>query len=109
MAVTGSCAAFAPSFTTYCLFRFLTGMALSGISLNCMSLGEWWPHGPERRWPGSWLCQVLYKTTPLPQTRILFPSPKSLKGLDLPLPSGIHLLALPTLHLEATQSFRAPS
>ncbi|XP_014451995.1 solute carrier family 22 member 6 isoform X2 [Alligator mississippiensis] len=44
MAVTGSCAAFAPSFTTYCLFRFLTGMALSGISLNCMSLAvEWTP------------------------------------------------------------------
>lgn len=38
MAVAGSCAAFSPSFTAYCAFRFLTGMALSGIGLNCMSL-----------------------------------------------------------------------
>ncbi|XP_066466469.1 solute carrier family 22 member 6-B-like [Tiliqua scincoides] len=44
MAVAGSCAAFAPSFTVYCTFRFLTGMALSGIGLNAMSLSvEWTP------------------------------------------------------------------
>ncbi|XP_053134167.1 solute carrier family 22 member 6-A-like [Hemicordylus capensis] len=44
VAVSGSCAAFAPSFTAYCIFRFLTGMALSGVSLNCVSLSvEWTP------------------------------------------------------------------
>uniref|UniRef100_A0A8D0E6A7 Major facilitator superfamily (MFS) profile domain-containing protein n=1 Tax=Salvator merianae TaxID=96440 RepID=A0A8D0E6A7_SALMN len=44
MAVSGSCAAFAPSFTAYCIFRFLSGMALSGVSLNCVSLSvEWTP------------------------------------------------------------------
>uniref|UniRef100_A0A8C8R5Z1 Major facilitator superfamily (MFS) profile domain-containing protein n=1 Tax=Pelusios castaneus TaxID=367368 RepID=A0A8C8R5Z1_9SAUR len=44
MAITSSCAAFSPNFTTYCVFRFLTGMALSGINLNCMSLSvEWTP------------------------------------------------------------------
>ncbi|XP_053225166.1 solute carrier family 22 member 6-B-like [Podarcis raffonei] len=44
MAVSGSCAAFAPSFTAYCIFRFLSGMALSGIGLNCVSLSvEWTP------------------------------------------------------------------
>ncbi|XP_042296068.1 solute carrier family 22 member 6-like isoform X1 [Sceloporus undulatus] len=44
MAVSGSCAAFAPSFTAYCAFRFLSGMALSGVGLNCVSLSvEWTP------------------------------------------------------------------
>ncbi|XP_072840131.2 solute carrier family 22 member 6-A [Pogona vitticeps] len=44
MAVSGSCAAFAPSFAAYCIFRFLSGMALSGIGLNCVSLSvEWTP------------------------------------------------------------------
>uniref|UniRef100_A0A8C3XQT4 Major facilitator superfamily (MFS) profile domain-containing protein n=1 Tax=Chelydra serpentina TaxID=8475 RepID=A0A8C3XQT4_CHESE len=44
MAITGSCAAFSSNFTMYCVFRFLTGMALSGINLNCMSLSvEWTP------------------------------------------------------------------
>uniref|UniRef100_A0A8D2KV04 Major facilitator superfamily (MFS) profile domain-containing protein n=1 Tax=Varanus komodoensis TaxID=61221 RepID=A0A8D2KV04_VARKO len=44
VAVSGCCAAFAPSFTAYCTFRFLSGMALSGIGLNCTSLSvEWTP------------------------------------------------------------------
>ncbi|XP_063002163.1 solute carrier family 22 member 6-A-like [Elgaria multicarinata webbii] len=44
IAVSGSCAAFAPSFTAYCTFRFLSGMALSGVGLNCTSLSvEWTP------------------------------------------------------------------
>ncbi|XP_003230453.2 solute carrier family 22 member 6-A [Anolis carolinensis] len=44
MAVSGSCAAFAPTFTAYCAFRFLSGMALSGVGLNCSSLSvEWTP------------------------------------------------------------------
>lgn len=44
MAVSGTCTAFAPSFPAYCVFRFLVGMALSGVVLNCMSLGK----GPSR-------------------------------------------------------------
>ncbi|XP_048362937.1 solute carrier family 22 member 6-B-like [Sphaerodactylus townsendi] len=44
MAISGSCAAFAPSFTAYCIFRFLSGMAVSGVGLNCVSLSvEWTP------------------------------------------------------------------
>ncbi|XP_070622677.1 solute carrier family 22 member 6-A-like [Erythrolamprus reginae] len=44
MAVSGSCTAFAPSFSAYCALRFLTGMALSGVGLNCVSLSvEWTP------------------------------------------------------------------
>nr|XP_060614165.1 solute carrier family 22 member 6-A-like [Anolis sagrei ordinatus] len=44
MAVSGVCTAFSPSLTAYCVFRFLVGMALSGIVLNCMSLVlEWVP------------------------------------------------------------------
>ncbi|XP_069501099.1 solute carrier family 22 member 6-A-like isoform X2 [Ambystoma mexicanum] len=44
MAVAGSCAAFSPNFISYCIFRFLTGMALSGIILNgvCLTV-EWIP------------------------------------------------------------------
>ncbi|XP_074861016.1 solute carrier family 22 member 6-A-like isoform X1 [Carettochelys insculpta] len=44
MAVTGTCTAFSPNFTAYCIFRFLVGMALSGVVLNCVSLVvEWVP------------------------------------------------------------------
>uniref|UniRef100_A0A8C3F6G9 Major facilitator superfamily (MFS) profile domain-containing protein n=1 Tax=Chrysemys picta bellii TaxID=8478 RepID=A0A8C3F6G9_CHRPI len=44
MAVTGTCTAFSPSFTAYCIFRFLTGMAISGIVMNSVSLSvEWTP------------------------------------------------------------------
>ncbi|KAJ1105707.1 hypothetical protein NDU88_003112 [Pleurodeles waltl] len=44
MAVTGTCTAFSPNFITYCIFRFLTGMALSGVGLNTTSLiVEWIP------------------------------------------------------------------
>uniref|UniRef100_A0A8D2J6G6 Major facilitator superfamily (MFS) profile domain-containing protein n=1 Tax=Varanus komodoensis TaxID=61221 RepID=A0A8D2J6G6_VARKO len=44
MAIAGLCTAFAPSLAAYCVFRFLVGMALSGIILNCMSLVlEWVP------------------------------------------------------------------
>uniref|UniRef100_A0A8C8R5L7 Major facilitator superfamily (MFS) profile domain-containing protein n=1 Tax=Pelusios castaneus TaxID=367368 RepID=A0A8C8R5L7_9SAUR len=40
MAVVGTCTAFSPNFTAYCTFRFLVGMALSGVILNSMSLGK---------------------------------------------------------------------
>ncbi|XP_053304651.1 solute carrier family 22 member 6-B-like [Spea bombifrons] len=44
MAVAGLCAAFAPNYIVYCIFRFLTGTALSGIVLNSYSLiVEWIP------------------------------------------------------------------
>ncbi|KAG9475517.1 hypothetical protein GDO78_003753 [Eleutherodactylus coqui] len=44
MFVTGICASFAPNYIVYCVFRFLTGTALSGIILNSYSLiVEWIP------------------------------------------------------------------
>ncbi|XP_056451271.1 solute carrier family 22 member 6-like [Gadus chalcogrammus] len=44
MAVSGTCAAFSPSFSLFCLFRFMCGMALSGAGLNGFSLiVEWIP------------------------------------------------------------------
>lgn len=39
-AVSGSCTAFAPNFSVYCAFRFLTGMSMSGIALNTMTLSK---------------------------------------------------------------------
>uniref|UniRef100_A0A670Z1P3 Major facilitator superfamily (MFS) profile domain-containing protein n=1 Tax=Pseudonaja textilis TaxID=8673 RepID=A0A670Z1P3_PSETE len=44
MGVAGAGTAFAPNFTIYCILRFLCGMAMSGISLNSVSLCmEWIP------------------------------------------------------------------
>ncbi|KAM4721636.1 solute carrier family 22 member 6-A-like [Rhinophrynus dorsalis] len=44
MAVCGACSAFSPNYLSYCVFRFLTGMALSGIGLNTTALiVEWVP------------------------------------------------------------------
>lgn len=44
MAVCGTCAAFSPNFSIFCLFRFGCGMALSGQGLNTFSLiVEWIP------------------------------------------------------------------
>ncbi|XP_075692934.1 solute carrier family 22 member 6-B-like [Rhinoderma darwinii] len=44
MFVTGICASVAPNYIVYCVFRFLTGTALSGIILNSYSLiVEWIP------------------------------------------------------------------
>ncbi|XP_071974418.1 solute carrier family 22 member 6-A-like isoform X1 [Engystomops pustulosus] len=42
MAVSGTCAAFLPSFVTYCVFRCLCGIAFSGIVLNTISLSLEW-------------------------------------------------------------------
>ncbi|XP_073410616.1 solute carrier family 22 member 6-A-like [Dendrobates tinctorius] len=42
MAASGTCAAFLPSFVTYCVFRYLCGMAFSGIVLNTISLCLEW-------------------------------------------------------------------
>uniref|UniRef100_A0AAY4B685 Solute carrier family 22 member 6 n=1 Tax=Denticeps clupeoides TaxID=299321 RepID=A0AAY4B685_9TELE len=44
LAVLGTCTALAPSYMAYCIFRFLSGMAVSGIILNTVSLKvEWIP------------------------------------------------------------------
>ncbi|XP_078516573.1 solute carrier family 22 member 6-A-like [Lissotriton helveticus] len=44
LAVTGTCTAFSPNFIAFSIFRFLTGMALSGIGLDTTSLiVEWIP------------------------------------------------------------------
>ncbi|XP_078516552.1 solute carrier family 22 member 20-like [Lissotriton helveticus] len=44
MSVAGTCVAFLPSFSCYCFFRFLTGMAVSGLQLSAFSLIlEWMP------------------------------------------------------------------
>ncbi|KAJ1106444.1 hypothetical protein NDU88_003845 [Pleurodeles waltl] len=44
IAIMGTGAAFAPDFISYCIFRFLSGVGLSGLLLNyiCLSL-EWVP------------------------------------------------------------------
>ncbi|XP_035480932.1 solute carrier family 22 member 6 isoform X2 [Scophthalmus maximus] len=44
LAVLGCSAALSPSYTAYCIFRFLGGMAVSGVILNGVSLKvEWIP------------------------------------------------------------------
>ncbi|XP_069824399.1 solute carrier family 22 member 6-A-like [Dendropsophus ebraccatus] len=44
MSVSGICTAFSPNYLSYCVFRFLGGMALSGIGLNTTALiVEWVP------------------------------------------------------------------
>ncbi|XP_027024665.1 solute carrier family 22 member 6 [Tachysurus fulvidraco] len=44
LAVLGTFTALSPSYLAYCIFRFLTGMAVSGVILNTMSLRmEWVP------------------------------------------------------------------
>ncbi|KAM6970766.1 solute carrier family 22 member 6-A [Aplochiton taeniatus] len=44
LATLGTCTALSPSYVAYCVFRFLTGMAVSGIILNAVSLKvEWIP------------------------------------------------------------------
>ncbi|XP_065409069.1 solute carrier family 22 member 6-A-like [Chrysemys picta bellii] len=44
LAVMGTCTAFSPSYISYCIFRFLGGMALSGfgLSIACLIV-EWIP------------------------------------------------------------------
>uniref|UniRef100_A0A8C8R7F1 Solute carrier family 22 member 8 n=1 Tax=Pelusios castaneus TaxID=367368 RepID=A0A8C8R7F1_9SAUR len=44
MAVMGTCTAFSPNYILYCVFRFLSGMALSGfgLSIACLIV-EWIP------------------------------------------------------------------
>ncbi|XP_003230060.2 solute carrier family 22 member 6-A [Anolis carolinensis] len=42
LAVSGTVTAFSPNFSVYCVFRFLTGMAYSGVVLNCVSMSVEW-------------------------------------------------------------------
>ncbi|XP_058871951.1 solute carrier family 22 member 6-A [Acipenser ruthenus] len=44
LAALGTCTAFSPSYIAFCVFSFLTGMAVSGVILNAVSLKmEWIP------------------------------------------------------------------
>ncbi|XP_066440104.1 solute carrier family 22 member 6-A-like [Eleutherodactylus coqui] len=44
MTISGICTAFSPNYLSYCVFRFLGGIALSGIGLNTTALiVEWVP------------------------------------------------------------------
>ncbi len=40
LAVLGTFTALSPSYVVYCIFRFLTGMSVSGVILNAVSLSE---------------------------------------------------------------------
>lgn len=40
LGVLGSCCALSQSYWVYCVFRFLSGMAVSGIILNTVSLSK---------------------------------------------------------------------
>ncbi|XP_054426622.1 solute carrier family 22 member 6-like [Pteronotus mesoamericanus] len=43
-AVSATCAAFAPNFPVYCVFRLLSGMSLAGSTINTVTLNmEWMP------------------------------------------------------------------
>ncbi|XP_069395879.1 solute carrier family 22 member 6 [Paralichthys olivaceus] len=53
LGVLGSSAALSPSYTAYCIFRFLSGMAVSGIILNGVSLKVEWIPTKERTLVGT--------------------------------------------------------
>lgn len=40
LAVSGTCTAFTPNFSAYCICRFLSGMATSPINSNSVTLSE---------------------------------------------------------------------
>ncbi|XP_064359234.1 solute carrier family 22 member 6-A-like [Dromaius novaehollandiae] len=48
LGVTGTCAAFAPNYAAYCVFRFASGMALSGFGLSVACLVVEWIPTPYR-------------------------------------------------------------
>ncbi|XP_068779739.1 solute carrier family 22 member 6-A-like isoform X2 [Struthio camelus] len=48
LGVTGTCAAFAPNYAAYCVFRFASGMALSGFGLSIACLVVEWIPTPYR-------------------------------------------------------------
>ncbi|CAJ1063155.1 solute carrier family 22 member 6 [Xyrichtys novacula] len=53
LGVLGSSSALSPSYTAYCVFRFLSGMAVSGIILNGVSLKVEWIPTKERTLVGT--------------------------------------------------------
>lgn len=85
-AVSGTCAAYAPNYTVYCIFRLLSGMSLASIAINCMTLSE--------------------DCSPCPLST---PSPASL--LPKPSPSEPHLLSTqyPPLDLHFQSTLTLPS
>ncbi|XP_078058936.1 solute carrier family 22 member 6-A-like [Mustelus asterias] len=45
LAISGTCGAFSPSFPLFCLWRFLCGVAVSGVTVNTYSFAtEWIPN-----------------------------------------------------------------
>ncbi|XP_020633129.3 solute carrier family 22 member 6-A [Pogona vitticeps] len=54
LATLGTATAFSPNFTLYCAFRFLTGMAYSGVVFNCLSLSVEWTPTRTRAILGTW-------------------------------------------------------
>ncbi|KAJ7307413.1 hypothetical protein JRQ81_009430 [Phrynocephalus forsythii] len=54
LATTGTATAFSPNFTVYCVFRFLTGMAYSGVVFSCLSLFVEWTPMRTRAILGTW-------------------------------------------------------
>ncbi|XP_027489399.1 solute carrier family 22 member 6-like, partial [Corapipo altera] len=88
----GICSSFAPSFPLYCLFRFLTGTAFSGIVLNSVSLCTCPPHLPLA--PSGW---TLCAPEPAPK-----PALAPLGGLCVPqnLPPNLPLEPAPKPALE---------
>uniref|UniRef100_A0A8P4JYL2 Solute carrier family 22 member 6 n=1 Tax=Dicentrarchus labrax TaxID=13489 RepID=A0A8P4JYL2_DICLA len=53
LAVLGCSSALSPSYTAYCVFRFLSGMAVSGVILNGVSLKVEWIPTKERTLVGT--------------------------------------------------------
>uniref|UniRef100_A0A3Q3X3L8 Solute carrier family 22 member 6 n=1 Tax=Mola mola TaxID=94237 RepID=A0A3Q3X3L8_MOLML len=53
LAVLGCSSALSPSYTVYCIFRFLSGMAVSGVILNGVSLKVEWIPTKERTLVGT--------------------------------------------------------
>ncbi|KAM8897596.1 solute carrier family 22 member 6 isoform 6-T7 [Spinachia spinachia] len=53
LGILGSSSALSPSYTAYCIFRFLSGMAVSGIILNGVSLKVEWIPTKERTLVGT--------------------------------------------------------
>ncbi|XP_069572809.1 solute carrier family 22 member 6 [Brachyistius frenatus] len=53
VAVLGCSSALSPTYTIYCIFRFLTGMAVSGVILNGVSLKVEWIPTKERTLVGT--------------------------------------------------------
>lgn len=54
VSVSGTTAAFMPTFPLYCLFRFLVAFAVAGVMMNTASLCM----SPDWRWVGKAICRT---------------------------------------------------